>query len=326
MPVRSLATVILVLLALAGCSTFRLLTDISNQENRGPKAEACAECHSVQYGEWQSSPHATAYTNPAFQKAFNDGGDSECLTCHAPIGIREDGPQARTFNLTSGVDCVSCHYSMGKMHGPHPSSALFQPHQIEGNDQFYLTNEFCGRCHNETVAEQPVEVSNSAKMLCLSCHAAPERRTASQGNGVFSNALVAFENVVPSHSHAIRLAGINSSAMAVTLAFSVQQNRLTLINDLPHNLPTGTYGDKTIDLQIHFLRGERELASQTIRFCDASHPLTPHQQKTVEITWQKTAVQPDTLLVTLVRTDDGGGFREPVTLLQKQIQLSSQQP
>lgn len=324
MLVRSLATVMLMLLGLAGCATFRQLTDINNQEKQGPKAEACAECHSAQHVEWQSSPHATAYTNPAFQKAFNDAGDSECLTCHAPIGIRENAPQARTFNLTSGVDCISCHYSLGKMHGPHPSSALFQPHPIEESDQFYLTNEFCGRCHNETVAEQPAEVSNSAKMPCLSCHAAPERRTLSQGNGVFSNALVVFEKEVQSHSHAIRLASLNSSAMAVTLAFNQQQNSLTLINDLPHNLPTGTYGDKTIDLQTQLFSGERELASRTIRFCDASHPLTPHQQKTVEITLQRTEVQPDTLLVTLVRTDDGGGFRKPVVLLRQRIRLSSQ--
>ena len=36
----------------------------------------------------------------------------------------------RPYNLAGGVDCISCHYSDGKMHGPNEFSALLKPHPV----------------------------------------------------------------------------------------------------------------------------------------------------------------------------------------------------
>lgn len=325
MRIYAVAAVIMALLGLAACSSWGPLTDIDNTMARGPAASDCAQCHAAQYMEWRTSAHAGSFTNPAFQQAYAAAGDNDCLICHAPLGIRGNAPEPRAFHIADGVDCLTCHYLAGKMHGPHAASAMFQPHPVEEGDLLYLADQFCARCHDETSKEKPADSKDLPQTTCLSCHAAPTSRTASQGSGLFSDMLVSFEEPVTSHSHAISLERLDPKATAIPLRLVPVQGRLLISNGLPHNLPTGTFGDKAIELQVTLLDRDQEINRKTIRVSDAAQPLSPRQQKMVELDLNTPGNQPDTLVVTLLRTDNGGGFRQPVVLLRQTFPLMPRQ-
>ena len=307
----------------AACSGFEMLTDIDNSESRGPEAKACMECHAAQYSEWLGSAHAQAYSNAPFQEAFTEAGDDDCLGCHAPLTIVEAVPRPRTFHVAAGVDCVACHYYQGRMHGPHVSSALFQPHPIQGEDPLFRSDELCGKCHGETLRERLSAESTASSASCLSCHGAPRRRTASQGSGLFTRFLVSFEDEVDSHSHGIGLPRLDAKATPIPLHFSSYTGMLTIINELPHNLPTGTYGDKAVELHVSLLRDDRQISSQILRVGDATHSLSPGEQKVFPLVLQENDGGRDAIALRLVRTDDGHGVHDPVVLFRQRIPLPS---
>lgn len=215
-----------------------------------------------------------------------DAGDEECLTCHAPVGIRANLLQPRPYNREGGIDCISCHFSAGKMYGPHDSSALFQPHPIEKNDRFYRGNGICSGCHRETADEYPDKNDDTVSPGCITCHAVPVTRTVSQGTGIFTRALVSFEDRVKTYSHEISLPvyALKSSDISVVVEDSGPKSvelTITVTNRLPHNLPTGTYGEKKISLRAEFSLAGEVVEELSREIADETKPLLPGAAKTL---------------------------------------------
>jgi hypothetical protein len=83
--------------------------------------ESCRTCHPSQYDEWSGSMHAYAADDPVFV-AMNARGQREtggalgsfCVSCHAPVALREgltqDGTNlAQVPRAKKGVTCYFCH-------------------------------------------------------------------------------------------------------------------------------------------------------------------------------------------------------------------------
>jgi hypothetical protein len=72
----------------------------------------CAGCHEGAAREHAGGEHATAFTDPAFQRAFAREPLPYCRSCHAP---EDRGVAAQTSGAASslGVACTSCHAPVG---------------------------------------------------------------------------------------------------------------------------------------------------------------------------------------------------------------------
>ncbi len=311
-----------------GCTSFQHLTTVQEAKNVGPKAADCGSCHVLQFQEWSGSPHALAQRNSAFQEAFIDGGGEECLGCHAPLEIRQGNIQARSFNREEGVSCISCHLSQGRMHGPHKSSALVHPHPVQEEDSFYLSVELCVTCHGETYEEYQALAEKREVPTCLECHAAPRQRTATQGTNFFSNTLVAFEDEVETRSHLISLDAMAPMPSSIGLVvFSVEQGdgkgtvEIEIANHLPHNLPTGTFGNKSIQLAFRFLQGNHVLAENTLVVSNEQLPLLAGEAKRFIFSASGLVQLPDILEIRLERHASSAASRAAVILITKTISL-----
>lgn len=311
-----------------GCAPFAHLTTSAEDETKGPTAADCGSCHILQFQEWSASAHAQASTHPAFQEAMATGADDDCLGCHAPLAIRRGDGEARAFHREEGVTCVSCHLSQGTMHGPHPSSALIHPHPVQGGDAFYLGIDICATCHAETAAEYRAATPGQEAPPCLSCHAAPRRRTASQGSGFFSKALVAFEDEVVTRSHAIALNAMapGTDLPGLALAGPEQPGRVAIdiTNTLPHNLPTGTFGAKRIELVVRFLLAGQEVAVERRAVSADQDALAPGATKRLLFPLVGQAPPADSLQVGLERHSVPPGSRPGVLLTTKKFSLSAE--
>ncbi|MCX5875618.1 MAG: multiheme c-type cytochrome [Deltaproteobacteria bacterium] len=245
------------LLCLAACSPFAHLTEVNNTlgEAHGPKAVDCGQCHIEQFGEWQASAHAQAFVNPRFQAALADGADDSCLGCHVPDTVRANGepPVPRNYHRQDGVSCVACHLDKGAMTGPEPESALFTPHPIAVQPEFFRTSGLCGTCHTETFRNWQASRSNHpATPTCQECHMPPVVRTATKGSNPFSKALVAFEESRPTRRHTFGLAHLAEIPGLIEIKMLGWQPekssplQLSVRNLLPHSLPTGSFRTRRI--------------------------------------------------------------------------------
>jgi hypothetical protein len=315
------------LLIINGCSIFSELTAIGPDSTDGPIASDCGSCHVSQFREWSLSRHASAYRNSVFQAAYNEEGDEECLLCHAPILIRNDQPITRPYDLASGVDCISCHYSEGKMHGPHASSALFKPHPVEEKDEFYLGVSICARCHGETADEYgKAAAQDSSLPTCLACHATPVQRTASQGTNFFSDTLVFFEDQVETRSHEISLAAqvIEPALIPLTvtyLAGDSEQIEIEITNNIPHNLPTGTFGQKSLRVAVQFSNDHADIDHVITLIADENQPLAPGASKNIRLRLPSLLQTGDIMLIRLQRFGDPTGSRPATTLVSRSFDL-----
>jgi len=263
------------LLSLAACSPFAHLTKVNNTlgEPHGPKAADCGQCHIEQFSEWQASAHAQAFLNPRFQAVLTDGADESCLGCHVPDTVRTNGesPTPRNYNREDGVSCAACHLSQGAMTGPEPESALFAPHPVTIQPEFFRTSGLCGTCHTETFADWQVSRStHSATPTCQECHMPQVIRTATKGSNFFSKALVAFEDSRPTRRHTFGLAHLTEMPGAVRMALLAWQPgplnilQLSITNTLPHTLPTGSFRSRTVHLAVHLYNSERTLLAENL--------------------------------------------------------------
>ncbi len=313
---------------LGGCATFQHLTTIQPDQHTGPKAADCSSCHVEQFREWSGSPHALAYQNAAFQEAYNEQGGEECLGCHAPLEIRQADAVGRLFNREEGVTCISCHLSDGRMHGPHKSSALFQPHPVQEEDDFYLGVEICAGCHGETYDEYRVLAAKKEVRSCLECHASTRQRTASQGTHFFSNLLVAFEDEVETRSHLISLDTMVAVPGSVLLAVrplpagaEARAVEVVIANNVPHNLPTGTFGEKNIQLVLCFLQGNNVVAENVLVVSDERVALMAGEVKKFTVFAAAPVDHADRLEIRLERHASRAGVRPAVIFATKTISL-----
>lgn len=270
-----LALLALPLLCLAACSPFAHLTEADNSlvEAHGPKTADCGQCHIEQFGEWQGSAHAQAFTNPRFQAMLAEGGDDSCLGCHVPDTVRTKGepPAPRRYHREDGVSCAACHLSQGAMTGPEPESGLFAPHPVTVQPEFFRNSRLCGSCHKETFSDwQASRQAQAATPTCQECHMPQVARTATKGSNLFSRGLVAFEESRLTRRHTFGLAHLAGMDGAVRMEVTDWQPaplnllQLSLTNTLPHALPTGAFRSRQVHLVVRLSNPDRTLLAENL--------------------------------------------------------------
>ena len=98
-------------------------------------AEACKECHALEYAHWQTTRHARAY---ASIKRARRHEDPECLLCHT-MGLGREGgftSMAKTPGL-GRVTCQACHVVAADHHEK----------KIKPEPEIYISSRFCMSCH-----------------------------------------------------------------------------------------------------------------------------------------------------------------------------------
>ncbi len=164
-------------------------------------AAECAACHVEIHRTWQSSQHATAFTDPAFQLPYdrlrreNPRKTFTCEHCHNPMRflLPPGDPRAAAFSR-EGVTCDFCHSVSsvdtggpfpryrtrpGVKFGPHPEGSGKGPH-VRQFSRLHITSEFCAGCHefrNEhgvlilsTVSEWEKSFYRGTGVHCQFCH------------------------------------------------------------------------------------------------------------------------------------------------------------
>ncbi len=325
------ATILLsVIVCMTGCAPFGHLTRIPAAGHDGPQASQCGACHVAQYQEWQGTAHARAFTGKTFQEAAGSPAEEECLQCHSPLDIRAAKPIVRTFHQEEGVTCISCHLTQGKMHGPHAASALFTPHPVQEDGGFYQNPALCATCHDETYAQWQKSAAAQQIKSCQECHMPGVQRRATQGTNPASTFLVSFEDEIPTRSHAITMDAMANFPGAVTItALALKTGpdapalTVTIGNNLPHNLPTGTFGEKEIRLTLSFEKEGMEKETIQVAVSDAGHPLAPGESKKLIIPLNPAAMTADTLRLDLARHSISPEHRPPITLSSTLINFTA---
>lgn len=139
----------------------------------------CEECHAEHYRQWEGSMHAYAAEDPVF-RAMNARGQREtngelgdfCVTCHAPMAVRE-GATTDGLNLDEvprelqGVTCYFCHnvtavegthnnplvladdlVMRGGIRDPVPNEAHASQYSTLHDRTELESSKLCGACHD----------------------------------------------------------------------------------------------------------------------------------------------------------------------------------
>jgi nitrate/TMAO reductase-like tetraheme cytochrome c subunit len=139
-------------------------------------AAGCGTCHRAIYLEWQESMHAQAITDPYARDLAKGWTKTECLPCHRPQPLHENGigerPLTRTTRNLDGIDCLSCHYVRGGVAAPHadaegPCNPIYTP--------AHATVALCAGCHNQHWTVDEWNASKYSKegpdyRSCNDCH------------------------------------------------------------------------------------------------------------------------------------------------------------
>jgi hypothetical protein len=265
---------------LVSCTSFEHLTASGDQFAH---AKDCGKCHVDIYREWSQSDHAKAYVNPNFRKATSDYAFESCIGCHAPEPeVTDQTPTARSAGREDGVTCVSCHLKGGKLAGPITPTGVIKPHPIEVDEEFYRGIAVCGRCHEGTLKEwNSVE---GYKKACQQCHMQPVMRQVTQATGGMSDIIVAFEKKGMLRRHDFSVSGDYVPGRIINVTAQRNGSLLTVqvANSLPHNLPTGDFGFRVLELQAvavdklnhEVVLGKRELAPELSSAVPAGGVLT----------------------------------------------------
>lgn len=106
----------------------------------------CAHCHAEVAAEFAGSEHASAFTDPFFQRAFGDEPETGCRNCHAP----QAAPAPNVAGEGDGVGCATCHVRDGAIvdgpAAPTAADAEPSPHKVVRAEQFGAA-DFCAGCH-----------------------------------------------------------------------------------------------------------------------------------------------------------------------------------
>lgn len=240
-----------------GCAAWSLtscqmqeLTQVSAQNF--PKPQSCAECHVAIYHEWEHSPHALAFVSESYRHATNGYQFRECEGCHAPQPVLTLGePEPRSTARELGVTCTSCHLDHGAMVGPSKPTGFVKPHPIEVNSPLFEDGTLCGRCHQSTLAQWKL-ARVEHKEDCRQCHMPAVVRTMTQATNLISRPIVAAEVPAIEHRHVFTLIPTELPEKPFDLSANVVSGELTvtLINFLPHDLPTGDFGVRLMQVTV----------------------------------------------------------------------------
>jgi len=241
---------------------FSHLTDVHNQDNTAPTAKECGSCHVEQYAEWQQTAHTRAFISPELKLQSDQYREEDCLFCHSPGNVQNPEREARSYNRDEGVTCISCHLHEQTMQGPHTSGALFSPHAIAQNSKVNSamdSSQLCGVCHEETYEQWQTQQKNKKYPTCHGCHGASVERPHTKGTNFLTNILVSYEPVHKVRSHYLMLPNQSEQGIGPDLQLDTIDNdtiHFTLINSLPHDLPTGSYGEKELFIVLNWLQGD----------------------------------------------------------------------
>ena len=257
-------------LVLSSCGGFDHLTRVQSSM---PLSKDCAACHVEIAREWQSSPHAKAWSSAGFRAASDGYRFTACLPCHAPEPTwSADTPSvARPGAREEGVACVSCHLEAGSadaggsMAGPLPPTGMVSPHPVTVKPERYRDAGFCGRCHEGTY-HQWRQAAGAEKPACQQCHMPAVRRRMTQATGGISGLLVAMEKPDTERRHTFEPLPRSLAEPPVTISAGRQGDQIELVlhNRLPHALPTGEYGFRVCVVRVEDEAGplgQRELSA-----------------------------------------------------------------
>jgi len=267
-------------ICLLSCKSFEHLTAPGDQFAH---AKDCGKCHVEIYHEWSQSDHAKAFVNPHFREATNNYAFEDCLGCHAPEPRATDQtPTARSAGREDGVTCVSCHLKEGRLAGPITPTGAIKPHPIEVDEMFYRTSTICGRCHEGTLREWNSVAGD--KKTCQQCHMEPVTRHVTQATGGMSDIIVSFEEegALRRHNFSIPADCVSENIIGVVAKRNGSVLTVQVTNTLPHDLPTGDFGFRVLELQAvaidglnnRILLGKRELAPELSTAIPAGGVLT----------------------------------------------------
>jgi len=140
-------------------------------------AAACGACHAEAHGEWQSSWHSRAWSDPEVRARSNDFANAECLPCHLPEPVLALAPgdpvRARAERGDEGVDCRACHALGGADAGRVAGTAEHADAPCRPKAVAELGGAaVCGPCHNQhqTVTEWLVSPYAAEGVDCVDCH------------------------------------------------------------------------------------------------------------------------------------------------------------
>jgi hypothetical protein len=267
-------------IGLAGCASFEHLTTVVN---RIPEARECGKCHVEIYREWAQSDHAKAYTNPEFRQATDDYAFESCVSCHAPEpAVTDRAPRARGSHREEGITCVCCHLEQGELTGPIEPTGKVTPHPVGIRPEFYRSGKICATCHEGTFDEW--NMAAGKKEICQQCHMEVVVRKVTQPTEAISHLLVAAEKTAILRRHDFSILGDYIRGKILTVRGKRKDSVLTLriTNNLPHDLPTGDFGFRVLDLQViavdkqgrEIVVGQRELAPELSTAIGARSMLT----------------------------------------------------
>lgn len=215
----------------------------------------CLPCHAQVVDEWRASMHSQSFIDP--QVRAPDQSDNftkaECLPCHAPAPVFEQGiaPDTRVLarieRRADGVDCLSCHAIGDGMAAVRAGlSAACKPVQRAE----LVTDMACQACHNQhnTHDEWRVSPAAAAGKDCASCHMTPVQRSGEEAGA-------------PRTGSSHRFLGgrdkeFAQSGFSLTHAVVGKELVVTLHNDFAgHNLPTDSR-NRALDLVVTVFDGK----------------------------------------------------------------------
>jgi hypothetical protein len=163
-----------VILLFVGGSVTSLATPLEEWNVSGP--EKCAECHRVEYGIWEETPHSLTYESmPDSDKGLEIGEalglddvvEAElCQTCHLTLQSEAEGELAEVI---AGVSCDSCHGASVKWMEAHAK----ENKTPEEKKNLWAASEAAGMI-------RPGDVYTFAKN-CLACHVVPQEKLVNTG-------------------------------------------------------------------------------------------------------------------------------------------------
>lgn len=116
----------------------------TSREAEKSSAEACRDCHQLQYEEWRASRHSLAWTNDFFQYDYQQEKRQWCRNCHIPMVAQQGNTAAALALRDEGVNCIACHvrgdvfFAKSKRPG--------SPHNTQARASFG-DDTFCAGCH-----------------------------------------------------------------------------------------------------------------------------------------------------------------------------------
>lgn len=317
---RALATLAAVALAcLAVSCAMTELTEVKGHQF--PKPESCAHCHVEIYDEWSRSPHARAFVNERFRDASDGHRFNDCIGCHAPQPTLVTAePVARDADRHLGVVCVSCHLDNGQMVGPLPPTGMAKPHPIRTDPAPFANGKLCGHCHQGELRQWELATIDD-KPDCRVCHMPAVERKMTQATSFVSKIFVGAEESTTEHRHLFLSTPNDLPFVPFTLdvVIRAREAMITLTNKLPHNLPTGDFGVRVVEVRADGIRHDN-VAPETLAQWELTNFGRDRLASGEARRW--TVAVPDGLVALRVHVSrHGRDANEGTVLLRKEVPL-----